>query len=316
MSDTRWPNRARSPALLLTLLLVGSVARAEGPADALLAEPGTDTTSATEAASQAAAFEASLVWKEDDVRLGDGFASLTLPSSWRALGPEDAQKVLVNAWGNPPSAQPPLAMLFPKGSGALDPDGWAVVIQWKEDGYVSDEDAKEIDYDELLGTMQKQTRDENGARKAAGYAGVDLIGWAAPPTYDARTHKMFWAKELSFDGEAEHTLNLDIRALGRRGILVLSAVASMRQLAVVQAEIPTILEMVRFNQGHRYADFDDDSDKVAGYGLAALVAGGVAVKAGLWKGLLVGLIAAKKLIFVGIAALIGVFARWKKGNQG
>jgi uncharacterized membrane-anchored protein len=46
-------------------------------------------------------------------------------------------------------------------------------------------------------------------------------------------------------------------------------------------------------------------DKVAKYGIAALVAGGVAVaaKAGMFKVLLVGLLAAKKFVILGVIAV-------------
>jgi uncharacterized membrane-anchored protein len=57
------------------------------------------------------------------------------------------------------------------------------------------------------------------------------------------------------------------------------------------------------------ADFDGKTDKVAAYGLAALVAGGVAAKAGFFKALWIGLLAAKKLIIVGA---IGLFALVKR----
>ena len=43
--------------------------------------------------------------------------------------------------------------------------------------------------------------------------------------------------------------------------------------------------MVDFQEGHRYADFTESTDKVATYGIAALVAGGIAAKVGLFKGL-------------------------------
>src|SRR2546426_2131137 len=39
--------------------------------------------------------------------------------------------------------------------------------------------------------------------------------------------------------------------------------------------------LFRSNEGHRYADFVPGTDKVAEYGIAALIAGGVAAKAGL-----------------------------------
>ena len=62
--------------------------------------------------------------------------------------------------------------------------------------------------------------------------------------------------------------------------------------------------MVDFSAGHRYGDFDSKTDKVATYGIAALVAGGIAAKLGFFKGLWVALFAAKKFIIIGIIALV------------
>src|SRR5205814_4303057 len=119
-----------------------------------------------------------------------------------------------------------------------------------------------------------------------GYAAMELIGWAAPPRYDKAAHKLYWAKELKFSGETGNTLNYNIRVLGRRGVLVLNAVAAMLQLPEIEKNTPKILAAIDFNPGNRYADFSEASgDKVASYGIAALVAGGVAAKLGLFKGL-------------------------------
>ena len=64
--------------------------------------------------------------------------------------------------------------------------------------------------------------------------------------------------------------------------------------------------MVDFNAGNRYADYKPGTDKVAAYGLAALVAGGIAAKAGLFKGLIVALIALKKFVIIGVIAAVAL----------
>ncbi len=110
-----------------------------------------------------------------------------------------------------------------------------------------------------------------------------------------------------------------IRILGRKGVLVLNAVAPMSQLAQVEAATPEILSMVDYQAGNRYADFNSDTDKVATYGLAALVAGGVAAKAGLLKLLWVGVLALKKFIIVGLIAAAASFKKfiaWIRGRKG
>ena len=102
---------------------------------------------------------------------------------------------------------------------------------------------------------------------------------------------------------AQHTLNYNIRVLGRRGVLVLNAVAGMDQLAMIRQQTPAILAATDFDAGNTYADFNSGTDKVAAYGLAALVAGGVAAKTGVFAKLIALVIAGKKVILAGIAAL-------------
>jgi uncharacterized membrane-anchored protein len=209
----------------------------------------------------------------------------------------------VKLWDNPPSGVKTLGMLMPTDKTPADPDCWAVTITSTEDGYVKDDDAGKINYSDLLKQMQQGTAEVNKDRKAKGYPAIELVGWAEPPHYDAATHKLYWAKELRVEGAGENTLNYDIRILGRRGVLVLSAIAGMNQLPEIRKEAPEILALVDFNDGNRYADFDPKVDKVATYGLAALVAGGIAAKLGFFKLLWIGLLAAKKFIVIGIVAV-------------
>jgi len=77
----------------------------------------------------------------------------------------------------------------------------------------------------------------------------------------------------------------------------------MEQLPEVEKLSPSVLAAVNFQDGHRYADFSPKTDKIATYGLAGLVAGGVLAKAGFFKMLIPALLAAKKLVIVAFAAL-------------
>jgi uncharacterized membrane-anchored protein len=244
----------------------------------------------------------SLKFQTGEVTLKDGLAKIALPADFKFLGPEDANKVLTQLWHNPPGANP-LGMIVPTKSNLLTGEAWAVIVTWDEDGYVKDDDAAKINYTDLLKQMQANTHSGNEKRVKEGYPAMELVGWAAPPRYDAASRKMYWAQELSFEGSDEHTLNYNLRLLGRRGVLVLNAVAGISQLAEIEQATPTILGMVDFQQGHRYADFTPGTDKVASYGLAALVAGGVLAKTGMLAKL--GLLLAKggKLIVIGVIAL-------------
>jgi uncharacterized membrane-anchored protein len=251
-----------------------------------------------------------LKWTSGPVVLGNGIASLNLTPDFRYLGPEDTKKVLVDIWGNPPARANTLGMIFPANISPVTPGSWGVVINYREEGYVKDDDAAKINYDELLKQIKEKVATENEQRVKEHFQSIQLIGWAVPPRYDRESHKLFWAKEFSFSTDPIHTLNYDIRVLGRKGVLVLNAVASMEQLAEVQERMPEVMSMVNFTAGNRYADYQEGNDKVAEYGLAALILGGVAAKAGLLKGLLVLLAASWKFIAIAAVAVGGFFARF------
>lgn len=247
-----------------------------------------------------------------DIKLPNEVATLKVPDSFYYLNPKDAATVLVKVWGNPPeNSQNILGMLFPAESTPFDNGAWGVTISYEEDGYVSDENADELDYDDLLGQMKDETKDASEQLVQQGYQAMELVGWASKPFYDKATHKLHWAKELKFGSDPINTLNYNIRVLGRKGVLVLNFIAGMDQKAVIDSNIETVLALAEFDQGLRYEDFDPSMDQVAAYGIGALVAGKVLAKTGL---LAAGLIFLKKFgvfIVVGAGALFAKFFRRK-----
>jgi uncharacterized membrane-anchored protein len=258
----------------------------------------------------------SLKYQQGQIKIQGGLATLDVPTNFYYLDAQDAKTVLVKFWGNPPAqVEHTMGLLMPSDLNPLEPGCWVVTITYSDDGYVKDDDASKIDYNDLLKKMQASTQEVNKERTDKGYPAIHLVGWAAPPHYDAATHKLYWAEDVKFDGEDEDTLNYDIRILGRHGILVLKAVSTMDELPEIEKQAPQILSMVDFNQGNRYADFDPKVDKVAAYGIAALVAGGIAAKLGLFKMLLVFLVAAKKFIIIAFAAVAAWLRKIFKGRK-
>lgn len=257
---------------------------------------------------------ASLQYQHGKIVLHGGLATLNIPQNFAFLDEKGANTVLADLWGNPPDKSV-LGLIVPKDFNPLEGQAWVVAISYDESGYVSDTDADKIDYKKLLSEMQTESVEANKARAEAGYPPVQLVGWAATPHYDAATHKLYWAKELEFGEDKEHTLNYNIRALGRRGVLVLNAIAGMNQLPEIEKAMPEVLSMVEFQEGHRYVDFDPSIDKAAGYGLAALVAGGVLAKTGFFKGLLIAILAGKKFIIGGAIALFAMISRFLKKKE-
>lgn len=248
------------------------------------------------------------VWESLDrmtgeIKLPNAVATLNVPENFYYLAPKDAEKVLVDVWGNPPG-QNTLGMLFPSEMTPFDNDSWAVTIEYEEDGYVSDEDADDINYSELLVQMKSDTNLASQERVKQGYEAIELVGWASPPYYDAATYKLHWAKEIKFANRSINTLNYNIRVLGRKGVLVLNFIAQIDQKQLIETNLNSVLALADFDQGSRYSDFDPDIDDVAAYGLGALVAGKVIAKTGFLAAAIIFLKKFAVLFIVAIGAFL------------
>lgn len=266
------------------------------------------------AADQAPSFK----WKTGKVEIGDHVAVIDLPRDFRYLDPKQSKTVIEDLWGNPKgSADGILGMIFPASMSPMSDNNWGIVITYEDSGFVKDDDADKINYKDLLANMQKEIKDSNPERVKAGYDSLELVGWATPPHYDKAAHKLFWAKELKFGDNKEHTLNYNFRILGRKGVLVLNAVSGMKQLKDIESKTAPLLASVNFSEGNRYSEFVPGKDKIAEFGIAALIAGGAAAaaKTGLLKGLWVGILAAKKFIIIGLIAVVGFVKKFFFGRK-
>lgn len=235
--------------------------------------------------------------------IGDGLAELTIPAGYQFLAAEDGKTVLTELWGNPPeNSEGTLGMLFPKGAGPEDQETYGIDIFFSEDGYISDEDALDIDYDDLLISIQEDLEEINPERIASGYPAMHLVGWAAPPHYDEAHQRLHWAKELQFGDDEVTTLNYNVLFLGRRGYLTMNVIGDMDDVPEVTADLNQILASVNFTEGNRYGDFDASIDEVAAYGIGALIAGKMLAKTGLLATMGIFLLKGWKLILIGFIA--------------
>ncbi len=252
-----------------------------------------------------------LTYETGTITLHNGLAMIEVPPGFKYLNASQSEMVLTDLWGNPPSEEGygSLGMLFLEDETPFSDESYAINITYTEDGYVDDADAKDIDFNELLEIMIEDTKESSEYRSSIGYETVELLGWAEEPFYDQTSKKLHWAKELSFGESEEHTLNYNIRVLGRRGYLELNAISGMSQLGAVQSAIEPILASVQFNEGNRYADFVPGADKMAAYGIGALIAGKMLAKAGILAK--IGIFALK-FWKVGLLALVGLGAGIRK----
>lgn len=248
-----------------------------------------------------AALEKSLHPQTGDVRIPEARAVLHLGDRYYFLPAAEARRVLVEAWRNPPeSADGVLGLVLAKDTTIFD-NVWGAVITYEDTGHVDDADARDQDYGAVLKGMQEGAAEQNAGRKQAGYPAMHLVGWAQPPSYDGVKHSLIWARELAIEGDPVNGLNYDVRLLGRTGVLSLNMLASMKDIGEVRSAAQSFGRSVSFEPGAGYGDFNAATDKAAEYGLAGLVAGGVAVGVAKKVGLLAIILKFGKVILLGLA---------------
>ena len=103
--------------------------------------------------------------------------------------------------------------------------------------------------------------------------------------------------------------------LGREGYVSLNLITSSSTVEADKPAAHELLAAVNFNDGKRYGDFNASTDKVAAYGLAALVGGIAAKKLGLLAAAGVFIAKFAKVIIVGVAAAGGAVAKFLKGRN-
>jgi uncharacterized membrane-anchored protein len=254
---------------------------------------------------------AGFTFQHGTVSLENGVATLTLPEGFKFLDKTQSERVIVELWGNP-DANGVMGMIFPEADDVLADSSYAFVVQYDEIGFVKDDDADDIDYDDMLKELQKGEKEENEQRVQAGYDPAYLVGWAAKPFYDKERKILHWAKEIKFGDSAEvNTLNYNVRVLGRKGVLILNAVANMSELPLVQQHVNDVLGIVQFNDGYKYEQFDSKVDDVAAWTIGGLVAGKVLAKVGI----LAVLAKFGKVIIIGLIAAGGAIWRFVTGRK-
>ena len=254
-------------------LTFAGLATAQDTAEAL---PSGD--SATEAAAPSAEQPnpfAELKWIHGPTEVAVGeHAQLTVPDGFMYLEPAENTK-FQNLIQNPSNGRESLI--------APADLRWFGLFDFEDVGYVKDDET--IDADALLESVKAGTEAGNEERRSRGWAELTITGWRFQPRYDPETQRLEWAIEAV--SENLPVVNFNTRLLGRRGVTAATLVADPAALDPAVTEFKQVLTGFNYNEGETYAEFKE-GDKMAEYGLAALIAGGgaaIAAKTGLLKGL-------------------------------
>jgi uncharacterized membrane-anchored protein len=173
---------------------------------------------------------------------------------------------------------------------------WFAIFFFEDTGYVKDDE--KLDPAALLAALQEGDKRANAERERLGMTPLHTDGWHVLPHYDPTTKRLEWGVRLRGGSEERTVVNYSIRLLGRRGVVHAILVSEPDTLDRDIAEFKAALGGFEFVSGERYSEFRA-GDRIAEYGLAALVLGGaaaVATKSGFAK-------AIGKFVVVGVAAL-------------
>lgn len=201
------------------------------------------------------------------------------------------------------------------------PDGdWVGIVRYFKSGYIKDDDARDWNASELLDSLRSGTEENNKERRSRGLPEMEVLGWIEPPAYDAKAHRLVWSLSSRNKGEpadAEKSVNYNTYALGREGYVSLNLVTGASVIERYKPVARELLASLEYNQGKRYEDFNPSTDRVAEFGLAALVGGAVAKKLGLFGLIGVFLLKFWKIVAIAVVALgAGAFKIFGRRRDG
>jgi len=265
------------------------------------------------AEDETAKFLASLKWTVGPGKATIGsLAELRVPEGARFTDAAGTRKML-EVMHNPTSGSE-LGLLT---NDSLD---WFVIFEFEEIGYVKDADKEKLDSDAMLESLRAGNEAGNEERKKRGWAPITLVGWHTAPFYNKETNNLEWC--IKGQSQGHDIVNYNTRILGRGGVMSANLLVAPEELDTTLASVKTILRGFSYSQGQKYSEWKS-GDKIAKYGLSALVVGGavgVAAKLGFLGKIAASLGKLWKLVILGFAGLAAaikglIFGNKKKENQ-
>ncbi len=177
---------------------------------------------------------------------------------------------------------------------------WFAILQFAPEGYVKDDET--IDADALLKQLKKNNIKDAEWRRKEGYAVLTISGWAIPPRYDTVNKRLEWGTLLIEEGTNAKHVNVSTKILGRSGYTSVTLVTTPNEAEAHLADFKKSMNDFSYVSGEKYSEWKE-GDKVAAYGLGALVLGGaaaVATSKGGFKAIGLGILAGLAALWAGI----------------
>ena len=235
-----------------------------------------------------------------------GQAHVEVPVGYEFLDGQST-RLLMKAHGEPTTGQE-VGLLTPTNA------DWSVMFEFADIGYVKDDEKNQLNAEKILDSIKRGTAEANKERVRSGNPPLEIVGWEVPPRYDETTHNLEWAIRATSAGQP--ILNYNTRLLGRKGVMEVILIVEPDKLSGTLPEFRNLLAGYSFQTGQAYAEYRP-GDKVAKYGLAALVVGGAAVgaaKLGLLAWVAVFFKKAWKLLVLAFAAVAAFFRKLFSGR--
>jgi uncharacterized membrane-anchored protein len=280
----------------LLLFSTGYATSASAKASAEEEGPGVPKGEGAEQEDEAAKFLNSLPWTvgPGTAKVGNQ-AEIKVPEGARFTGSAGTRKMLEMMHN--PTAGSELGLLT---NDQLD---WFVIFEFEDIGYVKDADKEKLDGKAMLESLREGNEAGNEERKKRGWAPITIVGWHTAPFYNKETNNLEWC--IKGASEGHDIVNYNTRILGRGGVMSANLLVAPEQLDATLPNIKTMLKGFSYTDGQKYSEWKS-GDKIAKYGLSALVVGGavgVAAKLGLLGKLAASLGKLWKLIIVGFIGL-------------
>lgn len=244
-------------------------------------------------------FIESLDWQDSGQGELKEWATIQIPEGFGFLNGADSDK-LMQQFGNLPSEY--------EGMLASNDLNTLILFQFDDSGYVKDDEKDQLDADKMLKDMQAGDAAGNEYRQSEGLDSLHTEGWAVEPNYNEQTNNLEWGIILR-SGSGHKNINYNTKLLGRNGVMHVTLICEPDML---QGLLPSYQEHIQgfaYKTGKTYAEYRE-GDKVAAYGLTALIAGGAlygAAKMGFLAKFLLFFKKGAKAIIIGIVAVfIGI----------
>ena len=264
--------------------------------------------------------EPRIEWQEGPttVKLAN-LGQMSIPAGYRFTNAVGARQ-FSELTQNPPDGTEIGVLIPPVQEGGNMEDFWFILFKYEAIGHVSDEEGSTLDSatkSTILDSLRQGTEQANEIRKQKGWPPLLVVDWQQEPFYDVHTHNLKWAVLCTSNGQ--QSINLNTRLLCREGVMSANMVIDPRFVSSAMPAYNTIIGSIDFNSESHYASFRA-GDKVAEYGLVALIAGGIgttAIKTGLFakylKPILVGLFVLFASVFKKLKQILSRVATGQTG---